>query len=264
MNDVSSPGVLGATDQRYHDATRTLIMKYRLMGLIPAVIVGILLWFVHPIAAILGLIVIAAGWLAFTSTRLKNPAATIVAGLPTQIVRREDQPRLWNLVDGLCITSGVPQPEIRMLAQPTLNALVVVDNNETIVVITQGIVDSLDRIELEAVLAHLLMRVKDGSAEYYTMVLRLHGASSRTERLLDATFGTHWSLRHDLAAVSLTKYPPGMIGALSTIQEVGSTVDATPEGTSGLWFADPSAANNLSNDTVLQSVSFRQAVLAEL
>lgn len=264
MTEVSSSGDLETTDLRYHDATRSLILKFRLLGILPALIIAGVLWLVHPVAAVIGLVVVSAAWIFYTMSRLQGIATHVLSGLSTQVVSRHDQPRLWNLVDGLCITSGVAQPEIRMVADSTLNAFVVDDGDDAVVIITQGLVERLDRIGLEAVLAHLLIRVKDGSAEYYTTVLRLLGASARGQQLLQATFGTHWSLRHDLEAVSLTRYPPGMISALSTIQTVGSHVDSRPSGSDSLWFANPSASTDATNDTLLQSVAFRQAVLEEL
>ncbi len=64
-------------------------------------------------------------------------------------------------------------------------------------------------------LANLLARTRDGSARYTTTVLALLGTSARAVRLLEQELGDQRGVRSDLAAVDLTRYPPGLISALA-------------------------------------------------
>ena len=86
--------------------------------------------------------------------------------------------RLHNLVEGLCVSVGLAKPEVLVIKDVAPNALVVGGGNKGngAVVVTSGLVDLLDRIELEAVVAQLLMRIKDGNVTRATRLSILVGA----------------------------------------------------------------------------------------
>ena len=75
-------------------------------------------------------------------------------------VERRDEPELYNLLENLCISRGMRTPTLRIIESPSLNAFASgLHEGRYSVTVTRGLMDSLDRDELEAVLAHELTHV---------------------------------------------------------------------------------------------------------
>lgn len=77
-------------------------------------------------------------------------------------VTRKEAPELYNLLENLCISRGIAMPKLAIIDTPALNAFAsgVSDRNYTIT-LTRGIVDALDKHELEAVIAHELTHIRN-------------------------------------------------------------------------------------------------------
>lgn len=75
---------------------------------------------------------------------------------------RQEAPELYNLLENLCISRGVPMPKLQVIDTPALNAFAsgVSDRNYAIT-LTRGIVEALDKPELEAVMAHELTHIRN-------------------------------------------------------------------------------------------------------
>lgn len=75
-------------------------------------------------------------------------------------ISRRDYPRIYNLLENLCISRGITMPKLCMIDTPALNAYAsgLSDKSYTVTV-TSGIVEALDDAELEAVLAHELTHI---------------------------------------------------------------------------------------------------------
>ncbi len=75
---------------------------------------------------------------------------------------RQEAPELYNMLENLCISRGVPMPKLQVIDTPALNAFAsgVSDRNYAIT-LTRGIVEALDRAELEAVMAHELTHIRN-------------------------------------------------------------------------------------------------------
>lgn len=70
--------------------------------------------------------------------------------------------RLHNLVDGLCIGAGLPKPGLYVIDDPAPNAFATGrDPEHAALAVTTGLLDRMDRIELEGVLAHELSHIKN-------------------------------------------------------------------------------------------------------
>jgi heat shock protein HtpX len=70
-------------------------------------------------------------------------------------VTKDDYPDLWNLVENLSITAGLPMPRLYIIQDPAPNAFATGRNKEhSAIAVTTGLIDILDRGELEGVLAH--------------------------------------------------------------------------------------------------------------
>lgn len=73
-----------------------------------------------------------------------------------------DQPEIYSLVENLCITAGLPLPEIYIINDESLNAFATGrDPQHASIALTKGIVKRLNRAELEGVIAHELSHVKN-------------------------------------------------------------------------------------------------------
>jgi heat shock protein HtpX len=70
--------------------------------------------------------------------------------------------RLYNLIEGLCIASGLPQPKLYIVEDPAPNAFATGrDPRHASIAVTSGLLEKMNRVELEGVLAHELSHVKN-------------------------------------------------------------------------------------------------------
>ncbi|MFT6291935.1 MAG: heat shock protein HtpX [Ilumatobacter sp.] len=87
--------------------------------------------------------------------------------------------RLHNLVDGLCIAAGLPKPDVYVVDDPAPNAFATGRNpNHAAVAVTTGLLDKLNRVELEGVLAHELSHIRNYDILVSTLAVTLVGSVS--------------------------------------------------------------------------------------
>lgn len=252
----SQPDLDEATDRLERNAT--------IVGVVPAVIVGLVLVLVHPIVGVVAAVALAVAWVLFVRARLSSAADRVLSGLDAAPLEPGRHPRLENLLEGLCTTSGVTDPSVALVRSDAMNALVAAGRDRTRIVLTTGLVQDLGRLELEGVLANLLGRVKDGSARYTTTVLALFGTSARAGALLGEHLGEQRSVLSDLAAVDLTRYPPGLVAAFLAMDERGTELSTVPPLTRPLWIATAAPSQGGAESVGDQPLSLRIAVLSEL
>ena len=88
----------------------------------------------------------------------------------------EEYPRLHNLVEGLCIASGLPKPRLYVVDDPAPNAFATGRNpRHAAVAVTTGLLEKLNRIELEGVLAHELSHIKNYDILVSTLAVTMVG-----------------------------------------------------------------------------------------
>jgi heat shock protein HtpX len=93
--------------------------------------------------------------------------------------------RLHNLVEGLCIAAGLPKPRLYVIDDPAPNAFATGRNPQhAAIAVTTGLLEKMNRVELEAVLAHELSHVKN----YDTLVMTLAVTMVGTIALLSDFF----------------------------------------------------------------------------
>ena len=91
-------------------------------------------------------------------------------------VSREEHRELWNVLENLCIASGMQMPKLYIIKDSAPNAFATGrDEKHAAVAVTQGLLDMLDRSELEGVLAHELSHVKNRDILIMTIVVVLVG-----------------------------------------------------------------------------------------
>lgn len=75
-------------------------------------------------------------------------------------ITRAEMPRIYNMLENLCISRGIPMPAFEVIDSPALNAFATgIDNKSYKIVLTRGIIDRLADDELEAVIAHELSHI---------------------------------------------------------------------------------------------------------
>ncbi len=226
-------------------------------------------WWAMPIALIAAC-GLAAFWLGVGERRLRS--VMLPAG--SQECSAADEPRLANVIEGICLLVGVERPTIVVHPAAEANAAAFGRHPErTTVVVTRGLLDELGRIELEAVVARLLTQVRDGSVAYLTTAVTTVGlpalmwsslwplVHARLER--GASTGSDFD--DDAKAVKLTRYPPGLADALDAMSGAGVRTPA-PKATWPLWSADPRAAEASEPDDLPDyraDLETRVAVLRE-
>lgn len=187
-------------------------------SLVPALVVGL----------VLGILAGAAAWSLAVPVTMRLVGATLAPS--------ERQPRAHNLLDGLCPGAGVPKPELWVLDTPVPNSMVVgTDPARARLVLTTGLLDVLTLVELEAVLAHELMHLRSGDAVPATVAISSGWA------LAGRLPGRHREEAADLAALSLTRYPPGLAAALEKVPDRIPLAGLAARLTGHIWLASPGA-----------------------
>jgi len=102
----------------------------------------------------------------------------VLASTRAREVTPEDEPRLHNIVEGLAIAAGLPKPRVYVVPEQAPNAYATGRNPEhSSIAVTQGLLDTLNRVELEGVVAHEMSHVLDRDILVGTIVATLVGAA---------------------------------------------------------------------------------------
>lgn len=89
-------------------------------------------------------------------------AAMIRLSTRARPVERRDEPVLYNLVENLAMTAGLPMPRIEIMPTKALNAYAAgLSPDDAVIAVTRGLLNTLDKDELEAVLAHEMTHIKN-------------------------------------------------------------------------------------------------------
>lgn len=163
--------------------------------------------------------------------------------------RRADRPgdeRFRNLVEGLCVVSGTDEPDLYVMDDEALNLAVLGrGSRQASMVVTSGLLDVMDRVELEGVLAHGMARIRDHDIRPATFaaIIAMGCPPSIGNRICAYASPRARIDRADLVAVALTRYPPGLIAALAKIAAAGRSTSRGSRTMRRLWFVDPLAAD---------------------
>jgi len=191
---------------------------------------------------------------------------------------REEYRDLWNIVENLSITAGLPMPKLYIVNDPSPNAFATGRNKEhAVVAVTTGILPLLSKVELEGVIAHELSHIgnRDMLVSTVAVVLAgfvtilsdiflrsLHFSGGRGGKkgggvlviigiilaILAPIFATLIRLavsrkRESLADASgalLTRYPEGLASALEKISSSAQPMH-TSKAIAHLYISDPFA-----------------------
>ena len=208
----------------------------------------------------------------------------VLASTRAKEVTSQEAPRLHNLVEGLAIAAGLPKPRVWIVPEAAPNAFATGrDPEHSPLAVTQGLLDTMNRVELEGVLGHEMAHVADRDILVGTVVATLVGAAVllseffmrswwwggfRGRRgsdsggaasalifavgflllILAPIFGQLIRLAvsrnreylADAQGAMLTRYPPGLIGALKKLQQAPTAMRSANNATAHLWLNQPS------------------------
>jgi heat shock protein HtpX len=101
----------------------------------------------------------------------------VLASTRAKAVSPEAEPRLHNIVEGISIAAGVPKPAVYVVPEQAPNAFATGRNPEhSSIAVTEGLLDMMNRVELEGVIGHELAHVQDRDILVGTIVATLVGA----------------------------------------------------------------------------------------
>jgi len=203
-------------------------------------------------------------------------------------IKKEENPELWNIVENLSITAGLPMPKLCIINDTSPNAFATGRNKEhAVVAVTTGLLQILDKNELEGVVAHELSHIENKDILLSTVVVVLvgfisiiadmflrsmffGGTRSRDNdsgggglmlvlgiilSILAPIFATLIQLaisrkREFLADASgalLTRYPEGLANALKKISNYSRPMASANTATAHLFISNPFGAKKISN-----------------
>jgi heat shock protein HtpX len=110
-------------------------------------------------------------------------------------VTRQEQPRLYNLLENLCISRGIPMPKLKIVEDDALNAFATgLNEKQYSVSVTTGLLDRLDDAEIEAVLGHELTHIRNGDVRLMVIAVIIAGVISFVAELVFRIgLNTRWS-----------------------------------------------------------------------
>ncbi|HYL52608.1 MAG TPA: zinc metalloprotease HtpX [Acidimicrobiia bacterium] len=120
---------------------------------------------------IVAVIVIASSWISyFNSDKVALAMSHAVPADPVQYARYH------NIVEGLCIASGLPKPRLYVVDDPAPNAFSTGRNpKHAAVAVTTGLLEKMNRVELEGVLAHELSHIRNYDVLVMTLAVTMVG-----------------------------------------------------------------------------------------
>jgi len=93
-----------------------------------------------------------------------------------QILTKEEEPRLWNAAEGLCLAAGMPMPKLYVIDDSAPNAFATGrDPEHAALAATSGLMDKLEKTELEGVVAHELSHIRNYDIRFMMLVTVLVG-----------------------------------------------------------------------------------------
>jgi heat shock protein HtpX len=94
-------------------------------------------------------------------------------------IQRSDDPRLYTILENLCISRGIPTPTLKLIESDALNAFATGMNaKQYSITVTTGLLDRLDDAEIESVLGHELTHIRNGDVRMMVVAVVIVGVIS--------------------------------------------------------------------------------------
>lgn len=204
-----------------------------LLALLIVGALGFVWWPFFVLAVVVAILVVVWFW-----WRAEGAVLRMLDARPLGQVERA---RIANVLERLCLSSGIEEPELRAIDTEAMN-MALISGRDHALVATTGLLSALGPMEMEGVVAHALSKIETGASEYETLIASAPWAISPPQRRLAHAWagGDDGVIRFDLGGVGLTRYPPGLRGALERIGESPTDVPGgDPLGNA--WLVPPVA-----------------------
>ena len=200
----------------------------------------------------------------------------VIASVRAKEVTRESNPELIRIVENLAITAGLPMPKVYITPEKAPNAFATGrDANHAALAVTEGLLEKLDRSELEGVIAHELSHIGNRDILLGTVVVVLVGfiaivsdillrmglfrKGGRNERnnvfvllsiagaiiapiaatMIQLAVSRKREFLADASGALLTRYPEALASALIKISSDPTPMRRTSSATAHLWLSEP-------------------------
>ncbi len=201
---------------------------------------------------------------------------------------QEQDQLISTLLDGLCIASGLPRPKLYVVNDPSPNAFATGRNPQNAVIcVTTGLLERMDKYELEGVLAHELSHIKNYDILLSTVISVFAGfvvmvsdftlrygfrrkrdsedknpiegillivglifviLSPLFTKLIQLAVSRKREYLADATAVEFTRNPNGLIGALKKLQNDDSSMQNVSNATAHMYISEPLKAKREKTD----------------
>ncbi len=212
-----------------------------------------------------------------------------------RIESKDDYPELWNTMENLCITAGLPMPKLYIIDDPAPNAFATGrDKKHSVVAVTTGLLPLLTKSELEGVLAHELAHIGNKDMLIQTVVVVFAGMISLIGNLafhlssfggrddekknpllmivgvlaiilapiaatiIKLAISREREFLADATGALITRYPDGLASALQKISNFHQPMRVQNSTIAHLFISDPSGINDESEARENEKVSFVQ------
>jgi len=114
-------------------------------------------------------------------------------------VSRQQEPRLWNILENLCISRGLTMPKLKLMDSEALNAFASgLNQKQYSITVTRGLLERLEDPEIEAVLGHELTHIRNGDVRLLVIAVVIAGVIAFFAELIVRMFfqsGLYWGGR---------------------------------------------------------------------
>jgi heat shock protein HtpX len=94
-------------------------------------------------------------------------------------IQRSDDPRLYTILENLCISRGIPTPKLKVIESDALNAFATgMSTKQYSITVTTGLLERLNDAELESVLGHELTHIRNGDVRMMVVAVIIAGVIS--------------------------------------------------------------------------------------
>jgi heat shock protein HtpX len=110
-------------------------------------------------------------------------------------VSRREQPRLYNILENLCISRGITMPKLKVIDDDGLNAFATgMNDKQYAITVTSGLIRNLNDAEIESVLGHELTHIRNGDVRLLVIAVVIAGVVSFfAELVYRLLFQVRWS-----------------------------------------------------------------------
>jgi heat shock protein HtpX len=154
---------------------KTFVLLF--VGVVFLVAIGLVIGYLldsGPAGAVIALIIAVT----LSVVSYFNGDKLVLASTRARQVSPQEEPRLHNIVEGIAIAAGIPKPKVYVVPEQAPNAYATGrDPEHSSIAVTQGLLATLDRVELEGVIGHEMAHVLDRDILVGTVVATVVGAA---------------------------------------------------------------------------------------